>query len=67
MNIDAPTLLLGYTSPAILIPLLTLILLVSAFKVWRHLGTFVFTQPRPIGDIATSRVSTPRRHSSKLR
>lgn len=29
-------LLLGYTSPAILIPLLTLILLVSAFKVWRH-------------------------------
>ena len=30
-------LLLGYTSPAILIPLLTLILLVSAFKVWRHI------------------------------
>lgn len=29
-------LLLGYTSAAILIPLLTLILLVSAFKVWRH-------------------------------
>jgi uncharacterized protein len=29
-------LLLGYTSPAILIPLLTLILLLSAFKVWRH-------------------------------
>jgi uncharacterized protein len=28
--------LLGYASPAILIPLLTLILLVSAFKVWRH-------------------------------
>jgi uncharacterized protein len=29
-------LLLGYTSPTILIPLLTLILLLTAFKVWRH-------------------------------
>jgi len=28
--------LLGYISAAVLIPLLTLILLVSAFKVWRH-------------------------------
>lgn len=28
--------LLGHTSPAILIPLLALILLVCAFKVWRH-------------------------------
>jgi uncharacterized membrane protein YfcA len=31
-------LLLGYTSPTILIPLLTSILLLSAFKVWRHAG-----------------------------
>jgi len=29
-------LLLGYASPAILIPLLTLILLISALQVWRH-------------------------------
>jgi uncharacterized protein len=29
-------LLLGYTSPAILLPLLSLILLISAFKVWRR-------------------------------
>jgi uncharacterized membrane protein YfcA len=29
-------LLLGYTSPAILLPLLALILLISAIKVWRH-------------------------------
>lgn len=28
--------LLSYTSPAVLIPLLTVILVVSAFKVWRH-------------------------------
>jgi uncharacterized protein len=32
----AGALLLGYASPAILIPLLALIILVSAFKVWRH-------------------------------
>jgi uncharacterized membrane protein YfcA len=28
--------LLSYTSPSILLPLLSLILLISASKVWRH-------------------------------